>query len=202
MNCKRGIQSIGKAFCLMWVVTAGTPSPTSAQTVTYNYADRVNFGEFKTYQWVNIEGASATNPTRDMEIRTAIDTQLAARGISRSVDGAQLLVGYQVSQARVIQIVMLNDHWLYGPGWSDSPWYGYSRGYIVEDVSKLSTVNGMEIQFGHLVVDAYDSSYSDLVWRGRVTKAISFGQDSQKRRRQLNKAVTKLIQAFPYGPKE
>lgn len=193
----RGIRSLAKAFCLVWVATAGPPLPTHAQTVTYNYANRVNFTEFKTYQWVNIEGASASDATLDKEIRIAIDAQLAARGISRSADGAQLLIGYQVSQTRMINIAMLKDHWQYGPGWSDSPWYGYSRGLVVEDVSKLSTVDGMEIQFGHLVVDAYDSNYRDLVWRGRVTKAITFGQDSQKRRRQLDKAVAKLIRAFP-----
>lgn len=202
MDCTRGIRSIAEAFCLMWVVTTGIPSPASAQTVTYNYADRVNFGEFKHYQWVNIEGASATDPALDTEIRTAIDTQIAARGISKSAEGAQLLIGYQVSQARVIQIAMLKDHWLYGPGWSDSPWYGYSRGLIVNDVSRLSTVDGMDIEFGHLVLDAYDSIYRDLVWRGRVTKAISFGGDFQKRHRQLRKAVAKLIETIPYGPKE
>jgi hypothetical protein len=202
MTCIRGIQSAAKAFCLIWVATAVIPSPISAQTVTYNYADRVNFTEFKTYQWVNIEGASATDPTLDMEIRTAIDAQLAMRGISKSVDGAQLLVGYQVSQARVIQIAMLNDYWQYGPGWRESAWYGYSRGLVVDDVSKLSTDTGAEIRFGDLVVDAYDSSHRDLVWRGRVTKAINFGQDSKERQRQLTNAVSKLIHTFPYHPKE
>lgn len=186
----------------MWVATTGIPPTARAQTVTYNYADRVNFGEFKHYQWVNIEGASATDPALDIEIRTAIDTQFAARGISKSSEGSQLLIGYQVSEGRVVQIAMLKDHWLYGPGWSDSPWYGYSRGFVFEDVSRLSTVNGMDIEFGHLVLDAYDSSHRDLVWRGRVTKAISFYGDFPKRRRQLSKAVGKLIEAFPYGPKE
>lgn len=202
MDCIRRIQFVAKAFCLLWLVTAGIPSPMSAQTVTYNYADRVNFGEFRTYQWVNIEGASATDPALDMEIQTAIDVQLSTRKIFRSADHAQLLIAYQISQARVIQIAMLKDHWLYGPGWSDSAWYGYSRGLIIEDVSKLSTESGMDLEFGHLLLDVYDSTYRDLVWRGRVTKAIHFGQDPQKRRRQLNKAVAKLIQAFPYGPRE
>jgi hypothetical protein len=202
MNCAKGITSTAKIFFLMWVATACIPSPANAQSVTYNYADRVNFGEFKHYQWVNIEGASATDPALDTEIRTAVDKQLAARGISKSADGAQLLIGYQVSQARVIEISMLKDHWLYGPGWSDSAWYGYSRGLIVEDVSRLSTVNGMNIEFGHLVLDAYDADYRDLVWRGRVTKAIIFRQGSEKRLRQLNKAVAKLIETLPYGPRE
>ena len=91
MICSRRLQAVVRAFCLMWLATAGTPS-TNAQTVTYNYANRVNFTEFKDYEWTHIDGASATDPTLDTEIRAAIDSQFAARGISKSVDGSQLLV--------------------------------------------------------------------------------------------------------------
>jgi len=201
MNLARGIQFIAK-LCLILVVGMSAPWSANAQSVTYNYADRVNFGEFKTYQWVNIEGAFATDPALDTEIRAAIDAQLSVRGFSKSADRTQLLIAYQVSQAREIDITMLENEWQYGPGWSYAPWYGYSRGLIVDDPSTRSTENGMRIQFGHLVLDVYDSHYRDLVWRGRVTKAISFGRDSEKRQRQLNKAAAKLIQVLPREPKE
>jgi Domain of unknown function (DUF4136) len=191
-----GFQFIAR-FCLILVVGMSASQSASAQSVTYNYADRVNFGQFKTYQWVNIKGASATDPALDTGIRVAIDAQLSTRGFVKSADRAQLLIAYQVSQAREIGITMLENEWQYGPGWSYAPWYGYSRGLIIDDPSTLSTENGMPIQFGHLILDAYDTYYRDLVWRGRVTKAISFDLDSEKRQRQLNKAVAKLIQAFP-----
>jgi Domain of unknown function (DUF4136) len=202
MNSAKGIRSIAKVFCFMFAVATVAPSPAGAQTVTYNYADHVNFSEFKTYQWVVIEGASAADPTLDAEIRAAIDAQFAARGFARSAEPARLLIAYQVSQEREIPIGMVEWYWQYGPGWSFAPWYGYSRGFVIDDPSTLSTENGMAIEFGHLILDAYDPAYRDLVWRGRVTKAITFGRDSQKRRRQLNKAVAKLIKAFPHQPTE
>lgn len=201
MNLMKGIHSIA-SFGLILAVGMSATQCASAQSVTYNYADRVNFGQFKTYQWVNIDGAFAADPALDTEIRTAIDAQLSTRGLAKLADRAQLLIAYQLSQAREIDITMLESEWRYGPGWSYDPWYGYSHGLIIDDPSTLSTENGVPIQFGHLVLDAYDSYNRDLVWRGRVTKAISFDRDSEKRQRQLNKAVAKLIQIFPREPKK
>jgi hypothetical protein len=37
------------------------------------------------------------------------------------------------------------------------------------------------IQIERLVLDMYDSAYQDLVWRGRVSKAIGFIEDPGKR---------------------
>jgi hypothetical protein len=193
---------------LVSLAALGFPTNLKAQTVTYNYAQQVNFTEFKTYQWVNIGGVTATDPVLDRDIRAAIDAQLQNRAIMKRADGAQLLVAYQVSTDREKEIAWYEGDWYYGPGWTFDMDYDYTHGFTFVCPSSLScsyafsTHTGSAIPFGHLVFDRYDSAYHDLVWRGRVSKAISFSGDSDKARQQLNKAVAKLIKAYPRAPRD
>jgi Domain of unknown function (DUF4136) len=198
MDPMRG--DVAKAFGFLLLAALCLESSARAQTVTYNYAQDTNLAEFKTYEWVSIEDAVTADWVLDSEIRAAIDAQLAMKGLTKSHEDAELLIAYQLSGRRENQIAMYQNLAEYGPGWLHG--VGYSYGFAFDDPSSLSTETGSRIQFGHLVLDAYDSSHHDLVWRGRVTKAISFDQDPLKRKKQLSKAVAKLIKAFPGRPKE
>jgi len=191
-----------KACLLVSILAACSPTASRTQTVTYNYAKGVNFVEFKTYDWMNIGGAVATDPALDKDIRAVIDAQLSIKGLAKSHEGAQLLVAYQASISREEDIRSYEGYLRYGPGWSYSAHYGYSYGRIFISPSLLSTETGSTIQIGHLVLDMYDSAYRDLVWRGRVSQAISFSEDPNKRQQNLNKAVAKLFKVYPRKPKE
>jgi hypothetical protein len=191
-----------KIWLLLLIAPVFFPTVSNAQTVTYNYAQGVNFTEFKTYEWVNIGRTEATDPVLDNYIRAAIDAQLGSAGLAKSHDGARLLLFYQASIAREEQIMIYEGYSTYGPGWSHSSSYGYSRGPVFVSPFLLSTETGSTIQIGDLVLDMYDSSYRDLVWRGRVSQAISFNGDLNKRQQRLNKAVAKLIKAYPRKPRE
>ena len=191
-----------KACLLVSILAACFPTASRTQTVTYNYAKGVNFVEFKTYDWVNIEGAVAADPVLDRDIRAVIDAQLSIKGLAKSHERAQLLIAYQASISREEDIRAYEGYLRYGPGWSYSAYYGYSYGPIFISPSLLSTETGSTIQIGHLVLDMYDSAYRDLVWRGRVSQAISFGEDPNKRQQNLNKAVAKLFKVYPRKPKK
>jgi uncharacterized protein DUF4136 len=184
------------------IIAASFPTPSKSQTVTYNYAQSVNFAVFKTYQWVSIGGVSAADPVLERNIQAAIDTQLGSIGLVKTHEVPQLLIAYQVSIDREGQITLYQRYSSYGPGWSEGYGYGYSHGYTFDCPYSLSTETGSTIQIGHLILDIYDSAYQDLVWRGRVSQAISFSEDPNKRQQRLNKAVAKLIKAYPRKPKE
>jgi hypothetical protein len=71
-----------------------------AQEVTYNSAPGTDFSKFKTYKWVRIEGAEYPDQILDQQIKQSIDSQLDAKGFTKSDnDTADLYVGYQVSIA-------------------------------------------------------------------------------------------------------
>jgi hypothetical protein len=69
-----------------------------SQDVRHNAMPGVDFSKFHTYKWVSIEGAAHPNQIMDAEIKQAIDTQLAAKGLTKTdSDKADLYVGYQVA---------------------------------------------------------------------------------------------------------
>ncbi len=166
------------------------PTIALAQSASYNYAQGVNFSIYKTYEWVDIPGAGVSDSFFDSEIRQAIEAQLAAKGLTKANQGAQLYVAYQVSfaQQKEIKQYMRGGAGGHGRGWEYFCSYGASYGGPA-----LSIENNSTIQFGNLVLDFYDSASKDLLWRGNVSKA--FNADHKKQ--VLDKAAAKLLKTFP-----
>ena len=179
-----------KFFLFAFFATVCLPVIAMAQIASYNYAQGVNFVQYKTYEWVNIEGAGAADPALDRDIKRAIEAQLAAKGLIKSKDGAQLCVTYQVSFPREKQIRQYDSvgYGGYGPGWR----YGYSYGYSYLGPA-MSTATSSTIQLGNPVLDIYDSSHKDLVWRGNVSNIISLDQ----KKHNLDKAMARLLKNYP-----
>ena len=50
---------------------------------------------------------------------------------------------------------------------------------------------------GQLAVDMYDSAKHDLVWRGVASKTLDPKAKPEKRQKNLNKAVAKLMKNYP-----
>ncbi len=76
------------------LVTAGT---LAAQDVRYNSMPGADFSKYHTYKWVNIGGAHP-DQIMDAEIKQAIDSQLAAKGMTKTDgDKADLYIGYQTA---------------------------------------------------------------------------------------------------------
>lgn len=68
------------------------------QDVKSNAMPGVDFSKYHTYKWVAIEGGTHPNQIADAEIKQAVDTQLQAKGLTKTdSDKADLLVGYQVA---------------------------------------------------------------------------------------------------------
>jgi hypothetical protein len=173
-------------FCAM----ACLPVPATAQNAIYNYARGVDFSFYKTYEWVDIEGAATPDRVVDSQIRQAIDLQLAAKGFTKSPHGAQLYVAYQISSRREKQIgqYVRGGAGGHGPGWD----YGCIYGAIYSEPSMSLEMNST-IQFGNLVLDFYDSAFKDLVWRGEVSKTTN----PQQKGYNLNMGAAKLLKNFP-----
>jgi hypothetical protein len=175
-------------------IMACLPATVWAQSVSYNYAQGVDFSHYKTYEWVDIEGVSAGDQALDSEIKQAIDAQLAAKGFTKSKQGAQLYVAYQVSFPREKQIgqYIRGGYGGHGPGWEYGCIYGDTYASGPRPIENKST-----IPFGNLVLDVYDSAFTELLWRGNVSK--SFTPNPQKH--MLDKASAKLLKSFPPKPK-
>jgi hypothetical protein len=152
-----------------------------AQDVSYNYAQGTDFSKFKTYKWVNIPGAEAPNQLLDQQIKQSIDSQLAAKGfIKTDADTADLYVGYQVS---ISQQQQWNAYSMGGMGWRMG--------------GGMATATSSTIHIGTLGFDVYDQSGKQLIWRGSATKTLNPPKDPEKKQRNLDNAVAKLLKNFP-----
>jgi len=151
-----------------------------AQTVTYNFAPGTDFAKYKTYKWVRITGAQYPNQILDQQIMQSIDSQLAAKGFTKTdSDNADLDVGYQVSLTQQQQ------------------WNAYGMGGGWRMGGGMATATQTTLQVGTLGFDVYDPAAKQLIWRGSATKTLNPPKDPSKRQKNLDKAVAKLLKNFP-----
>ncbi len=168
------------AFLFMFVVgivLLGYDS-TSAQDVNYNYDQSVDFTKFKTYKWADVEGAMHPDQITDKNIRAAVDAELATKGLTKTdAEASDLLVGYELAINQEKQINTWGT-----AGWR---WGGTTS-------ATTTTIN-----IGTLVLDIYDPATKQLVWRGTATKTLDPKADPEKRQKNLQKAMTKLLKNYP-----
>jgi hypothetical protein len=161
-----------------------------AQDVRYNFSSGTNFEKFKTYKWVLIKGADQPDQLTDQQIKSAIDTELSKKGLTKTAgETSDLLIGYQVSLNQEKQTTMYDSGWAYGPGWGRYG-YGYGGGGI-------TTATTSTIQIGQIDLDMYDPTAKQLVWRGTASKTLDPKASPEKRQKNLAKGVAKLLKNFP-----
>jgi hypothetical protein len=102
------------------------------------------------------------------------------------VDGADasLYIGYQIAIGQEKQINAYNmggGPWGYGARWGGG----------------MSTATTSTINIGQLVIDMYDPSMKQMVWRGKGTKEIDPKASPEKRTKNLNKGVEKMLKNYP-----
>jgi len=151
-----------------------------AQDVTYNAMPGVDFSQFHTYKWIQIEGASYPNQIVDAQIKQAIDTQLAGKGLTLATgDTADLYVGYQTTINQQRQ------------------WNAYGMGGMRWGGMGSASATSSTIQIGTLVFDVYNPTNKQLVWTGQATKTLNPSKNQEKNVSNLNKAMAKLLKNFP-----
>ena len=170
-NCKLFSSALVLALLL---VTGGT---LTAQDVRYNFMPRTDFCKYHTYKWVNTGGGHPDQIT-DAEIKQAVDSQLASKGMTKTdSDKADLYIGYQIAVHQEVQW----DAW--GTG---GRWFG-----------GMASWNSSTISIGTLVFDMYDPGTKQLVWSGSATNTIDTGSNHEKHMKKLDKAMAKLLKNYP-----
>ncbi len=180
-----------KRFFVLSVVTMLLAGGISrAQDVRYNFDKSSDFSKFKTYKWVQIKGASTANDLVDKQIKDAVDAELATKGLTKvEGDDANLYIGYQPAIGEEKQFNSYSSGWGYGPGWGGG-WYGGMG-------STTTHGSTSTIYKGQLALDMYNSAGHDLVWRGVVSKTIDPKAKPEKQKKNLAKAIKKLLKNYP-----
>jgi Domain of unknown function (DUF4136) len=149
------------------------------QEVRTNHMPGTDFSKFHTYKWVSIEGGRHPDQIVDAEIKQSVDSQLAAKGLTKvDNDKADLYIAYQVAVDR------------------EKQWNSYGMGGGVR-WGGMGTATSSTINVGTLVLDMYDPATKQLVWAGHATKTVNPGKSQEKNQKNLDKAMQKLLKDFP-----
>jgi hypothetical protein len=162
-----------------------------AQDVRYDFDKDKDFSKYKTYKWVAIKGADLPDDLTSKKITSAIDAELAAKGMTKTEgDTADLYIGYQTAIGQEKEFTSYNTGWGYGAGWGGG-WYG---GGMASTTTYGSTST---VYVGQLDVSIYDPAQKQLVWRGVATKTLDPKAKPEKKQKNITKAVQKLLKKYP-----
>ncbi len=151
-----------------------------AQKTSFDYDKTANFAAFKTYALK--DGTKVGDPLIDNRIAAAIESELAAKGLTKSAEKPDVTVVYHVAFDKKQDITVYNTG---GMG------YRWGGGWGTTDVR----VN--EILVGTLVIDIVDANKGELAWRGMGVKEVDVQAKADKRDKNINSAVKKILKDFP-----
>src|SRR5208282_2661798 len=122
----------------------------------------------------DIRGGASEDQLIDQQIESAIDEQLAQKGLKKVEKTADLQVSYQAAIHQEMGIDLMGTGLSgRGPGlWGADSIHGQTSA----------------IPVGTLVVNLYDAGKTQLIWRGDASKAIELKKDPNKNYKNLQKA--------------
>ena len=175
MRARRNDKFFSSAMvAALLVVTAGT---LAAQDVRYNFMPGADFSKYRTYKWVNT-GNAHPDQIMDAQIKQAVDSQLALKGMTKTDDDkADLYIRYRTAVDQETQ-------W---DGWGTGRRFG----------GGMASWTSSTISVGTLVLDMYDPGTKQLVWTGSATKTIDPSSNPEKNMKNLDKATAKLLKNYP-----
>ena len=154
-----------------------TPALAMAQKTNYDFDKSANFAGFKTYALK--EGTQVGQPLVDARIVAAIETELAAKGLTKSDASPDVFVVYHVAFDKQKDISTFSSG--YGGGWAGGS----------------STTTVRDILIGTLVIDLADAKKGQMAWRGMGVKEVNTGANPEKRDKSINNAVKKIFKNYP-----
>jgi hypothetical protein len=147
--------------------------------IATDYDHRANFARYKTYSWAKVQ---TTSSLWDERVKTAVDGQLAAKGWEQVPSGGDVEVSAQAATRDQQEFNTLYDS------------FGGRRRFGGFGTS-TTTVDTYKV--GTLIVDVFDASTKNLVWRGVASDTLSDKAD--KNIKKLDQNVQKMFKHFPPG---
>jgi Domain of unknown function (DUF4136) len=167
------------ALLVALLLAAGTASA----SISTDYDHNANFSHYKTFSFGNIK---TTNGLWDERVKSAIESQLAAKGMTEVPSGGDVVVTARDAIHNQQELNTFYD------GFGGGRRFGGGMGY------STTTVDTYKV--GTLLVEMFDANSKNLIWRSAATNTLSSNQD--KNIKSLDKNVHKMFEHFPPEPKK
>ena len=175
-------------------------SACSGISVNQDFSPGADYSALTSWDWMpagDREGGNPLedNPLLDGRIRSAIETQMQAKGFRKVESGeANLRVGYHLILEDQVDYETVNTYYG-GGGWGYRGVYGrYGR---TGPAMGTSQTYSREYTTGTLIIDFFDVGSKELVWRGSAEGKIHEANDPQERQARANQAVLMILEQFP-----
>lgn len=179
---KKAVAHVSLILCI--VLLAGC----SAARIHTDHNPDINFQQFHTYSWGDVQ---TTNPLWVPRIKQAVNNALASKGWQEVPSGGQVTV-MAVGSTHDRHEYQTFYNTLGGGGW------GWRGGWGPGWNTTMATTTVNKIRVGTLVVDLYQTSDRQLIWRGSSSDSLS--DNVERNVRQLDQNVAKMFREFPPKP--
>jgi len=169
------------------ILTLSALAPVGCATMNVSsHVERgVNFAQYRTFDWGPADALPTGDPRLDRNpffkdhLEGAVEKQLAMRGLERSASGTpDLLIHYHANITQRFEVNGIDR----------------DRGYCYEKCQPRLK----EYEQGTIVLDLVDGHTNSVIWRGWAQDAVDKVLNDQDRMdRQINQAVTKMMERFP-----
>jgi len=178
----------------LWLMTGCS----SSINVNYDYDTTTNFGTYRTFDWApnpvdatkTTDAAVATQNSGLLSnrIKSAVNLELAQKGLTQSSDNPDLLAVFHVGVQDKIQVT----DW--GYGYSNYYW-GASRGMYGGGYGGMDVY---QYQEGRMIIDLVDSQTHNLIWRGTGEGVVGQTQKSpEELQARINDVVRQIMVNYP-----
>ena len=162
--------------------------------VKTDYDHSTSFAKYKSYVLSPTPGGQSLSPSAQATLASSLKTQLALRGIHQSTHGkADLAV---VPVAFLQDKVSVHQYTDWGSAGYGTMGYGYGS-YGMWAGAPRTYTNVNQYTEGTLILDFVDTHTHKLVFRGTGQAVVGSQQGNL---RKIEKAVEKIVAAFPAGP--
>jgi hypothetical protein len=165
--------------------------PGIAQKIRIDYDHKCDFSRYKTYSWVESPEAPYPNQLMQQRIVGMVEEALAAKRLTRTPTGGDILISYQMNVSELPQFTTFTDG--FGPGWG----HGWGNGWDGWG-SSISTTTTQTILLGTLVVDMTDARKNQLIFQGTSSDEIS--SKPEKNIKRYRKGIDKMFEKYPPRP--
>ena len=142
--------------------------------VDAKFSGAFDFSAYSTYAWH--EGTPARRDVAERRIRSGVDRELAAAGLRRVDEGADVWV---------VTHVLVDRHTL--DDLSDRDYWEFYTG--------VRSVDAFDVAAGTLVIDLVDAELERVVWRAAASDAVRGGMEANMKK--IDKLIRKMFKRLP-----
>ena len=177
------LESIAAVMLFAAVVLFAAPA--FAQPPQVQWDEDYDFESVQTYQWAPTSETSLADvdPFMHSRIIKAIEFYLTEGGMTAVESEPDVYVTYHTETKTEVRL--RSNH--FGYGFADPYWGGYMG-------PQSTTTRVVEYEKGTLIVDIWDATQKELIWRGWVTRTIP--SNPQRAEKDIIKAIDHLVKRW------